>query len=73
MRMPSINWTRVAEHLAASDPYAAVLMADGSIGTTHGETMVAAQEPADTVGGRERYEAWCRRGGRAIHPVAVAH
>ena len=69
MRMPRINWTKVAEHLAASDPYAAVLMADGSIQTGDGQTLVTSPEPAETVDRQERYEAWCRRSARAFQPV----
>jgi hypothetical protein len=73
MRLPAINWTKIAEHLAASDPYAAVLMADGSIHTREGETLMASSEPVETADRHARYEAWCRRGGRAIQPVAAAH
>ena len=69
MRMPRINWTKVAEHLAASDPYAAVLIADGTIQTREGETLLASRETSETVDRQARYEAWCRRGGRAIHAV----
>jgi hypothetical protein len=72
MIMPRTNWTKVAEHLAASDPYAAVLLADGSIGTQRGEQLVARPQPAPTVDREARYEAWCRRGGRAVHPAVPA-
>ena len=72
MRMPRINWTKVAEHLAASDPYAAVLMADGSIQTHEGQTLLASPEPTETVDRQERYEAWCRRSARVIQPVPAA-
>jgi hypothetical protein len=72
MRLPHINWTRVAEHLAASDPYAAMLMADGSIKTYGGEMLLAEPASAERVDGQARYEAWCRRAGRAIHPVPAA-
>jgi hypothetical protein len=72
MRLPAINWTKVAEHLAASDPYAAVLIADGSIQTRHGETLLSPRDAAEFVERQARYEAWCRRGGRAIQPVSAA-
>ena len=74
MRLPKINWMKVCEHLAASDPYAAVLMADGSIQTREGETLLAASEPPlETADRRARYEEWCRRSARTIQPVAAAH
>ena len=72
MRMPRINWTNVLQHLAASDPYAAVLMADGSIQTREGEPLVAAPPPAELVDRQAHYEAWCRRAGRAIRPAPAA-
>jgi hypothetical protein len=72
MRMPRINWTKVAEHLAASDPYAAVLIADGSIQTRSGETLLARPEMTDSEDREARYEAWCRRSARAIQPVPAA-
>ncbi len=72
MRLPHINWTKVGEHLAACDPYAAVLLADGTIGTRDGETIVASRQTTEPDVSRERYEAWCRRGARAIQPVAAA-
>jgi hypothetical protein len=72
MTLPHINWTKVAEHLAASDPYAAVLMADGSISTQEGTIIVAGPDTPQTVDPEARYEAWCRRGGRAIHSTPVA-
>ena len=67
MRMPRINWMKVAENLAASDPYAAVLLADGSIQTREGETLLVSRETAKPADRQARYEAWCRRGGRAVH------
>jgi hypothetical protein len=49
-----------------------MLMADGSIQTGEGEAIVAS--PAkETVDRQARYEAWCRRGGRAIQPAPVAN
>jgi hypothetical protein len=72
MRLPHINWTRVAEHIAASDPYTAMLMADGSIQTHGGEMLLAEPASAERVDRQARYEAWCRRAGRAIHPVPAA-
>jgi rRNA maturation protein Nop10 len=69
MRLPRINWTKVAENLAACDPYGAVLMADGSIQTCGGQVLAPEPAPAEPVDREERYEAWCRRGARAIHPV----
>jgi hypothetical protein len=72
MRLPAINWMKVAESLAASDPYAAALMADGSIQTYGGEMLVAQSASAEAVDRQERYEAWCRRGGRAIHTAPAA-
>ncbi|MFZ0386812.1 MAG: hypothetical protein WAL22_14190 [Solirubrobacteraceae bacterium] len=71
MRLPAINWTKVGEHLAAADPYAyaALLMDDGSIQTSEGQLLVAQPESADSVDRHERYDAWCRRAGRAVHPV----
>jgi hypothetical protein len=74
MRLPAINWTKVAESFVAADPvaYAALLMADGSIQTGEGEMLVAQPESADPVDRRERYDAWCRRAGRAVHPAAAA-
>jgi hypothetical protein len=72
MRLPRINWIRIAENLAAADPYAAALMVDGSIQTHGGEMLVAEPAPTETVDRRERYEAWCRRAGRAVHPRPVA-
>lgn len=71
--MKRINWTKIGEHLAASDLYAAMLIADGSIQTRHGETLLTPAEAADYVDRQARYEAWCRRGARAVHPVATAH
>jgi hypothetical protein len=72
MRLPRINWTRIAENLAASDPYAAALMADGSIQTHGGQVLLAQPESAEAVDRQARYDAWCRRGGRAIHTVPAA-
>jgi hypothetical protein len=74
MRLPAINWTKVAENLAAVDPYAyaALLMADGSIQTGEGQTLVAQLESADPVDRHERYDAWCRRAGRAVHAVPAS-
>lgn len=72
MRLPRINWIRLAENLAASDPYAAALMADGSIRTYGGEMLVPEPAPTETVDRQARYEAWCRRGGRAVRPVSAA-
>ena len=72
MRLPRINWTKVGEHLAASDPYAAVLIADGSIQTRQGETLLTPVEAVEYVDRQARYEAWCRRSARAVHPVAAA-
>jgi hypothetical protein len=72
MRMPRINWTKVAESLAASDPYAAVLLADGSIRTGEGELLAARSESAEPAERQARYEAWCRRGGRAVHAAPAA-
>jgi hypothetical protein len=68
MRLPAINWTKVAENLAAADPYAyaALLMADGSIQTGEGQTLAGPCESAATVDQQARYEAWCRRAGRAV-------
>lgn len=70
MRLPKINWAKAAESLAAADPYVytAMLMADGSIRTGAGEKLVAAPETTDATDRRERYEAWCRRAGRSVHP-----
>jgi hypothetical protein len=42
MRWPRINWTRIAENLAACDPYAAALMADASL-QAHGDPLLAAR------------------------------
>jgi hypothetical protein len=69
MRLPHINWTKIAENLAAADPYAyaAVLMADGSIQTGEGQTLVGPSESPETVDQRARHESWCRRAGRAAH------
>jgi hypothetical protein len=72
MNLPRINWTKVAEHLAASDPYAAVLLADGSIRTTEGELLAARPATTEPAARQARYEAWCRRGGRAVHAAPVA-
>ena len=74
MRLPAINWTKVAESFVAADPvaYAALLMADGSIQTGEGEMLVAQPESADQVDRHERYEAYCRRAGRAVHPAPAA-
>jgi hypothetical protein len=72
MRLPRINWTKVGEHLAASDPYAAVLLADGTIKTRQGETLLTPAEATEYVDRQARYEAWCRRGARAIQPVPAA-
>jgi len=71
MRLPHINWTKFAENCAAADPYAyaALLMADGSIQTGGGQTLVG---PAETVDQHARYEAWCRRAGRAVHTAPAA-
>jgi hypothetical protein len=70
--MPRINWTKVAESLAASDPYAAMLLADGSIQTREGETLLVSRETAEPIDRQARYEAWCRRGGRAVHTAPAA-
>ena len=43
MRLPRINWIKLGENLAACDPYAAALMADGSIQTHGGQVLVAAE------------------------------
>ena len=74
MRLPAINWTKVAESFVAADPvaYAALLMADGSIQTGEGQLLVAPHGPAETDDRNARYEAWCRRAGRAIQPVPAA-
>jgi len=72
MRLPQINWIRIAENLAASDPYAAALMADGSIQTYGGQMLVAQPGLGDTGDPEARYQAWCRRGGRAVHPLPAA-
>jgi hypothetical protein len=72
MRLPHINWIRLAENFAASDPYAAALMADGSIRTYGGELLVPEPAPTETVDRQARYEAWCRRAGRAVHPAPAA-
>ena len=74
MRLPAINWRKVAENFATADPYAyaALLMADGSIQTREGEMLVVQPESADAVDRRERYEAYCRRAGRAVHAVPAS-
>lgn len=74
MRLPAINWTKVVQSFVAADPvaYAALLMADGSIQTGEGEMLVAQPESADPVDRHERYDAWCRRAGRAVHPVPAS-
>ena len=74
MRLPAINWTKLAESLAASDPYAyaAVLVADGSIQTGEGQMLVAPRGSAETADRDAGYEAWCRRAGRAIHTAPAA-
>ena len=72
MRFPQINWIRLAENFAASDPYAAALMADGSIRTYGGEMLVAEPASPETVDPQARYEDWCRRAGRAVRPVPAA-
>ncbi len=69
MNLPRINWTKIAESLAAADPYAAVLMADGSIQTQDGHMLVAPRGTAEMVERQARYEQWCRRAGRAVHPT----
>ena len=71
MRLPRINWTKVAESLAATDPYAVALMADGSIQTYGGQMLADEPAPTDPVDPQARYEEWCRRGGRAIQPAAA--
>jgi hypothetical protein len=74
MRLPRINWTKVGESLAAADPYAyaALLMEDGSIQTGEDQMLAAPTGSAETVDHDARYEAWCRRGGRAVHTVPAA-
>ena len=72
MRLPRINWTRIAEDLAACDPYTAALMADGSIQTHGGQVLVAQPDSSEAVDRQARYEAWCRRAGRAIRTVPAA-
>jgi hypothetical protein len=74
MRLPAINWTRIAESFVAADPvaYAALLMADGSIQTGEGQMLVAQPDSADAVDRHERYEAYCRRAGRAVHAAPAA-
>jgi hypothetical protein len=72
MRLPRINWIRIAENLAASDPYAAALMADGSIQTHGGQMLVTQPGPVETGDPEARYEAWCRRAGRAVQPLPAA-
>jgi hypothetical protein len=74
MRLPAINWTKVAESFVAADPvaYAALLMADGSIQTGEGEMLVAQPDSSDPVDRHQRYDAWCRRAGRAVHPVPAS-
>ncbi len=72
MRLPRINWIKIAENMAAADPYAAALMADGSIQSYGGEMLVPEPASADPADRQGRYEAWCRRGGRAVHTTPAA-
>jgi hypothetical protein len=74
MTRPKINWTKIGESLAMADPYAcaAMLMADGSIQTGAGQTLVEPCESAKTTDRQARYEAWCRRAGRAVHTAPAA-
>jgi hypothetical protein len=69
MRIPRINWTTVAESLAASNPYGPVFMPDGSIYSQCGERLVAPRGTAEMVERHERLglrpggESGLRRGG----------
>ncbi len=71
MRLPRINWMKIAENMAAADPYAyaALLMEDGSIQTGSGQVLAA---PGASKDRQTRYEAWCRRAGRAVHTAPAA-
>jgi len=47
-------------------------MADGSIQTHGGQVLVAQPDSSEAVDRQARYEAWCRRAGRAIRTVPAA-